>query len=419
MSINIDPVIASRISTAWDKLSADQRAQIAPAMLSANQQAVSVTQTQKAPSSPAAPHHLTLAHSALLNDPDQVLSSLQAGVVLDVGPDGVIWGTGKYEQFDPGWAEAFAAYLETFLTGKHHFVEAPQSIPIPDSVKIGLAGDWGTGDWRTAAANPAPSTDVRHKMAFLQPDITIHLGDVYYAGTSDQEQHLLTRLWPPGILASFALNSNHEMYSGAKPYFEAIAKPPFDRQKGCSYFALENANWVIVGLDSAYFAPENSLYIDGRLFPDGMPNAQNSFLLMKAATAQAAGKQLLLLTHHNGLDETGEHTNTLWDQVMGAYPAGGGPAYWYWGHVHAAVVYQPKGANVRCRCCGHGGLPWGQATELDPASNSNVVWYENRFARDPDIPRRVLNGFAMLMLDGPKIEEAFYDENGGIAWQSP
>jgi len=69
----------------------------------------------------------------------------------------------------------------------------PQVITIPNDVQIGLAGDWGTGNWRTAA-NPAPSTDVGNHMAILQPHLTIHLGDVYYAGTSDQEQHLLVNI---------------------------------------------------------------------------------------------------------------------------------------------------------------------------------------------------------------------------------
>ena len=69
-----------------------------------------------------------------------------------------------------------------------------------------------------------------------------------------------------------------------------------------------------------------------------------------------------------------------------------------------------------CRCCGHGALPWGHATELD--NNPHVVWYENRLARDPDIPQRVLNGFAMLYLNGGNIEEVFFDENGGAAWDS-
>jgi hypothetical protein len=48
----------------------------------------------------------------------------------------------------------------------------------------------------------------------------------------------------------------------------------------------------------------------------------------------------------------------------------------------------------------------------------NVAWYENRSARDPDIPESVLNGFTVLHLDGADLKEIFYDENGGIAWES-
>ena len=411
MKISIDPVISSRIKAAWKQLTPDQQRQIGPSILSANQQAVTVAQTGKAPSTPAEPHHLLLAHSALSNDSDGVLASLDAGAVIDVGPDGVIWGTGKYEELDPGWAEAFAVYLESLLPafgGKHAFIAAPQVIQVPDNVQIGLAGDWGTGDWRTAA-NPAPSTDVGNHMEMLQPHLTIHLGDVYYAGTSDQEQHLLVNLWPKGSIGSLALNSNHEMYSGAKPYFAAISNPPFAMQQGCSYFALENSDWVIAGLDSAYFSPESGLYMDGSLGPDG--GTQVQFLQQQAAK----GKKIIVLTHHNGLAEDGASTTNLWNQVMSAFPARTGPAYWYWGHVHAGVVYEPKSpGNVLGRCCGHGALPWGQASQLD--GNRNVLWYEHRFAKDPDIPQRVLNGFAMLYLDGPNIHEVFYDENGGVAW---
>jgi len=412
MSISIDPAIASRINSAWSRMSPDQQARITQPIQNANRQAVNVSQTGKAPSAPAAPHHLMLAQSALTNDADNIVSSLQAGAVLDVGPDGVIWGTGKYQQLDPGWVEAFAVFLETAVFGSiHEFVETPQTIPIPDSVTLALAGDWGTGN--------APSTSVRNQMASLKPHLTIHLGDVYYSGTGDQEQNELVNLWPKGSIGSLALNSNHEMYSGAKPYFQAIANSPFEIQKGCSFFALENSNWVILGMDSAYYSDDDNLYMDGALFPAGDPNVQNSFLLEKGAQAQADGKKLILLTHHNGIDETGAQTDLLWDQVMNAFPAGGGPSYWYWGHVHAAVVYQnhdPAGRNVACRCCGHGGLPWGHATELD--NNPNVIWYEKRPANDPDTPQRVLNGFAVLSLAGPNIQEVFYDETGGVAWRT-
>ncbi|MBV8902154.1 MAG: metallophosphoesterase [Acidobacteriia bacterium] len=412
MKISIDPVLASRIRTAWAKLSPSQQSQIAAAVLAANQQALSVAQSQSAPPGPAQPHHLMFAQSALTNDSDGLVNSLEAGIVIDVGSDGAIWGTGKYEQLDPGWVEAFAVFLESLIFGRHPFMGVPQTVRIPDTVTIAMAGDWGTGDWRTAA-NPAPSTDVRIHLAMLRPEITIHLGDVYYAGTGDQEQHLLVNLWPAGSLASFALNSNHEMYSGANPYFQAIAKAPFAAQQGCSYFALENDNWVIVGLDSAYFAAELELYLNGSLGP--AEGTQVQFLQQFTAT----NKKVIVLTHHNGLTEDGSSETVLWGQVMSGFPAGNGPAYWYWGHVHVGAVYRnqdPQGRNVACRCCGHGGLPLGNAAALENAPN--VAWYEKEPANDPDIPQRVQDGFVVLRLDGPNIEEKFYNENGGVAWFS-
>jgi len=415
MNISIDPVISSRLQKAWAALSPDQRRRIAPLLVKAHQQAVQFSQTKVAPQAdPTVKHQLLLAQSAITNDQEGVLGNLEAGVVVDVGPGGEIWGTGKYQNLDPGWTEAAAVWLENLVLGKRPFADStPQTISVPNSVQIAMAGDWGTGDWRTAA-NPAPSTDVRKHMAFLQPHLTIHLGDVYYAGTNDQEKHLLVDLWPKGSLGALTLNSNHEMYSGAKPYFQvALAANLFADQQQRSFFALENDNWVIVGLDSAYYSNAEGLYLDGALYAEGGPQLQVDFLRSQAAK----GKKVIVLTHHNGLTEDGSKPTALWSQVMSAFPEGGAPAYWYWGHVHAAVVYQPQThgpTNVLCRCCGHGALPWGHALEL--ANNPNVVWYENRLAKDPDIPQRVLNGFAVLYLDGPNINEVFYDENGGAAW---
>ncbi len=408
MKISIDPVMSGRIKTAWAQLTPAQQSELTPAISQAHQQAVTFSQTKKAPAEPAAPHHLMLAQSALSNDQDNVVGSLDAGLVLDVGSDGVIWGTGKYEQLDPGWLEAFAVFLETFFTGKHNFVTNPATIQISDPVKIALAGDWGTGDWRQGA-NLAPSTNVARQIAALMPDYTIHLGDVYYAGTTDQERYQLINLWPVGPNGAFALNSNHEMYPGAKPYFGAISAPPFAPQNGCSYFALENTTWVIVGLDSAYFSSEAGLYMTGSL---GGP--QLTFLQAQVAK----GKKVIVLTHHNGLKDDGTQSNALWSQVMSGFPNPNvGPALWYWGHEHFAAVYQPFGpANTPARCCGHGALPWGQASAL--ANSPKVIWHEDRNAGDPDISQRVLNGFAVLSLNGPNVQETFYNENGGVAWQS-
>ena len=415
MKISIDPVISSRIRQAWAKLTPEQQNRIAPLIAKANQQALIVSQARMAPTpDPAIGHQALLAHSALTGDQDAVVHSLEAGVVIDVGPDGVIWGTGRYQNLDPGWAEATAVWLEHLIVGKHAFNNTPATIPIPDAVQIGMAGDWGTGDWRTAA-NPAPATDVRIHLAFLQPNLTIHLGDVYYAGTADQESHLLVNLWPSGPLGALALNSNHEMYPGGDAYFQqALGSPLFKLQQGCSFFALENENWVIVGLDSAYYSNEEGLYEDGSLYPASGPQVQLDFLRAQAAK----NKKVIVLTHHNALSLDGLTPNNLWGQVMSAFPPESGPAYWYWGHAHAGAVYVPQGPanNVLCRCNGHGALPWGQASQL--ANSKNVLWYEHRSANDTDIPQRVLNGFAMLYFEGPNLQEVFYDENGGIAWHS-
>jgi hypothetical protein len=52
---------------------------------------------------------------------------------------------------------------------------------------------------------------------------------------------------------------------------------------------------VIVGLDSAYFSPEGSLYVNGLLFPERFPNHQQAFLQDKTVQAQLDGKKLIVL----------------------------------------------------------------------------------------------------------------------------
>jgi hypothetical protein len=157
-------------------------------------------------------------------------------------------------------------------------------------------------------------------------------------------------------------------------------------------------------LDSAYYADELTFYMNGSLGK----SAQVDFLKAQAQK----GKKILLLSHHNGLSEDGSSTTGLWNEVMACFPAGSPPAYWYWGHKHAGVVYNPKN-GVTCRCIGHGALPWGYASEL---VNPNVSWFEKGNAGDPNDTLRVLNGFAVLKFAGADLTETIYDENGNPAW---
>jgi hypothetical protein len=409
-------LMAERLKIAWALLPPDKKAAIQPMIDAAHEQLRLYVNTGQATHIPGIPHQLLLAKTAINDDVEGLAAQLPepdaalAKIIVD--PGGAIWGTGKYQQLDPDWLEAAALWVEHLLIGRFKFPSGqPQVIPMADEVTIALAGDWGTGDWGTPT-NLAASTKVGRLIAAQNADYTIHLGDVYYAGTGDEETKNLMNLWPNGSSGSFTMNSNHEMYSGAKPYFTSVVgHGQFQLQAPYSFFALENSNWIVVGLDSAYYGDENALYQDGALDA----TAQIPFLQAQAQK----GKKVILLTHHNGLAEDGSIPTagtpqaSLWNAVMQAFQGSPPPAYWYWGHVHIGVAYNPVN-GILCRCAGHSALPWGTASELQ--NNPKLAWVESASANDPDDPLRLCNGFAVLSLAGASISETFYDENGQAAW---
>src|SRR5882672_2903037 len=129
---------------------------------------------------------------------------------------------------------------------------------VGNSTTIGVAGDWGTGTDEAAAV-------AEQMIATLQPDITIHLGDVYYVGDEDElrENCLGIKsptssyapcLWPHGSIGSFALNGNHEMYARGFAYFDSFL-PTLGingRKQHASFFCLENDYWRVIALDTGY-----------------------------------------------------------------------------------------------------------------------------------------------------------------------
>src|SRR5215208_1609836 len=93
---------------------------------------------------------------------------------------------------------------------------------LPRNLTVAMASDWGTG---------TPSAyKVADQMRRADPDVTIHLGDVYYPGTEDEYRSycMAPGCWPSGKLrpggdadarGTYVLNANHEMYSGGRGYF--------------------------------------------------------------------------------------------------------------------------------------------------------------------------------------------------------
>lgn len=305
-------------------------------------------------------------------------------------------GCGQYEKYDPGWAELLFAYQGS---DRAIFPQGGTVIDVPDTLKLVLAGDWGT------ATEPAVST-IRSLMLAEHADFTIHLGDVYYAGEPSEEAAFASA-WPAGAMGSLALNSNHEMYGGGFGYLQTLANPKFAAQGGKTYFALRNSRWLIVGLDTAR-SSTSFLYKDGAL-----DMAQLAWL-----DSLVGGRHLILMSHHDGfnlacLDDAQFSTSTamlykpLWEQLK-PYPR----HLWYWGHVHSPIVF------TGARCVGHGGvpyLPFHGNPRLYGDHDVSVEWVETDIIAGS---QRAPSGFAVLRLDGLAVQEQFVDELGRARWQT-
>ena len=96
----------------------------------------------------------------------------------------------------------------------------------------------------------------------LAPDLIIHLGDVYYAGTFDECQHnfLLpiqnARKQYGRFIPVYTIPGNHDYYSGGRAFYQML--PQLNRGilnssiQQNSFFCLTNDNWHIECIDTGY-----------------------------------------------------------------------------------------------------------------------------------------------------------------------
>ncbi len=336
-----------------------------------------------------------------------------------VGPDGTIYTDSTYDQLDPEWLWAVLDYLVVTL-GKDRapFGASPQIVPLSgiatDQVRIAVVGDWGTGIY-----SDNPAVQVMKQINALKPDYIIHLGDVYYAGTDGdfppmgEEVNNYLDLWPSTATqaagTSFMLNSNHEMYSGAKGYFAALGDDRFQSQHGTSYFALTYAGWTIVGLDSAYY-DTSAMFMDGSIVKGDPHQIQPNWVKTLGLTPS----KTIVMTHHNGLSYDGTSQNGIWCEINQAL--GGDPAAWYWGHVHDGIAYSSptiSGSNTIARCVGHGAFPYANAWGMDAAKPIRYEYYAH--TANPKEPPRVLNGFMMMTISSTgQVTEDWYEQGNPI-----
>lgn len=335
--------------------------------------------------------------------------------------------TGKFGDCDPMWAEKVTEYVKSFrlLAGSIPY-RGPQwpGYPfvidgrLPSDAKIGLVADWGTGQ--------PEARKLLQKLKDKDPDVVIHLGDIYYSGTEHEVRDYFYAIWQdvlgvPAVPwgekladlaaqpATFTLSGNHDMYSGGQPYYaliDMLGQP-------ASYFCLRNDLWQFVALDTG--------------FNDHNPTADTATFLqetevgwLKDRIAQSSGRKTVLLSHHqlfSAYEEiAGQRLNrTLFAQVRDVLPQ---VTAWFWGHEHNLVVYKrfEEGGNILSRCIGHGAFP----VDVDePAQGTPAVPVEDvKLAVD----RRgglFQHGYVMLELRGSRAEVTYYQYDAESDQETP
>ena len=233
-----------------------------------------------------------------------------------------------------GWIKSFFTWWGKIV--RHPWVPAPAAPEsLGDEVRVAVLGDWGSGLYGAPKCSESIAADAKGY------GLLLHLGDVYYSGTPREVGTRFLRHWPRVLGAtSRALNANHEMYSGGYGYFDvllnAIGQPS-------SVFALQNASFLLVGLDTGYVEHD-------------LAHGQEAWL---SALIEAAGSRKVVLFSHHQPYSLFEHQGPVLQKKLGSLLAAKKIAAWYWGHEHRCVIYDRHPTwDVLGRCIGHGGYPY-------------------------------------------------------------
>jgi hypothetical protein len=232
-------------------------------------------------------------------------------------------------------------------------------------------------------------------------DLVIHLGDVYFAGSSEE---ILKNLLAP--LSSFSnsgaqvltLLGNHDLYYGASGYHAALS---ILNQPG-RYFEIDLPGWTIACLDTS-LAAERVLGADAKL-DDGQLEWLETILSRKER------KRLVLMSHHYLTSSWEKPAASLKTQLQGLIAE---KAFaWYWGHEHSCVQYGHGAHGLHGACVGNGAFleRWRKPVYASP----ELGWYPisrcNCYRADG--PHFWPHGYVELLVTSGKITENYFLEGG-------
>jgi hypothetical protein len=257
---------------------------------------------------------------------------------------------------DAGWLECLTTYLgyKALLQSPVYRPNQSQVVDLdPAQSKLAIIGDWGTGD--------DLATNVLKQIAAMKPDVLIHLGDVYYAGTQDEAKTNFADICRSvlGNVPLYSLCGNHDMYSGGKGYYWLLDQIG---QKA-SYFCLRNADWMFIAMDTG-FHDNNPFNVSTNMTKLATLDGWSEATWHLNQINQASNRRLVLLSHHQlfspfssvgSVDGTPYAYNpNLYDVFAPILPK---VEWWFWGHEHTLGIFPAYMGLKRGRCIGASAVP--------------------------------------------------------------
>ena len=382
-------------------------AAVAPAAVVASPAVAPAAVAPAAVASPAAVAHIAAAQAAVGGAVSYCASlAKQYGEAVVAGRTA---DAARYHQeltatmgvCDPAWVACAAKYAEFLLSRKKIPYRVYQNIgdfvidgKLPPNARIAIVGDWGTGQ--------DTAKTVLAQIARKNPDVVIHMGDVYYSGTDFEMQNYFYDIWSQAFdlskVITYTLAGNHDMFSGGAAYYKLIDQ----LGQPASYFCLRNDDWQFVAMDTG-------LHDDDPLGkkPTYLEDTEVAWVADKIQNA--GGRRTVLLSHHQLFSANegicGQSVNPQLNQQLSALLPDA--ALWLWGHEHNLAIYQ-KYLGVLARLIGHGAFPIGAgeipATPLFPEVPMLPVVLGNN--------GEFLNhGYAIMDLDGNSATLSYYQDS--------
>lgn len=326
----------------------------------------------------------------------------------------ILEGELKDSACDIGWGEVLATYL-AFKASGGDIPYRPNLNPVVDlgtKTKLAIIGDWGTGD--------EVAINLLQQVAAFSPEVLIHLGDVYYSGTHNEEQEnfldICQHIFGHNV-PLFSLCGNHDVYSGGDGYYWMLDQ--IGQQ--ASYFCLQNPNWQFLAMDTGY--NDNNPFTVATNMTSLVKAgswAEEDWLLDKINLA--APRKIVLLSHHQLFSPFGS-VGTVDSQpcaynrnLRGSFQAVMSQiAYWFWGHEHTLAIFDPYMDLQRGRCLGASAVP--VFTDQQSYSNASGLQTYGGLPLPTWNPKGQLgnngnsynNCFAIMTLNGPSATVDYYE----------